>query len=312
MAQVAHAKDDFILEPPRRTSIRGRADVVVAGGGPAGLAAAIAAARNGARVILIERYTYLGGLLNMDFSSFPGSSTLGLCFQDIGGNRIVGGITWELVQRLRERGGAVGPVKRTVISNLKGGFLASPHGEFGPKVDSHTLKTVALEMVQEAGIRLLLHTWVVDALMDGGTIRGVMIHSKSGREAILADIVVDATADADVAAAAGAPFDKVPKDQLYRMCVELILANVDTDRARKHLLDHPEQFDYMFLPAADSQIPAEFQAPIWAVVEMGQRGGVKLREDRLAITAGGPRADIMIGFRPGRGSATETLLMSRT
>jgi hypothetical protein len=298
----ADKRRDFVEEARRLTPVRARADVVVAGGGPAGLMAALAAARNGVQVVLVERFGYLGGQLNLEHSSYTGTPTLGMGFQGVSGKRIIGGIPWEFMQRIKARGGSVGPIARTVVSSLEGGFLDAPYHRFGPKVDPPIVKPVALEMVEEAGIRLLLHTWAADALMEGGALKGILIQSKSGREAILAHTVVDATADADVAACAGVAWEMVPKNQLYRMYVELILGGVDTNRARAFMKEHPERFSYVIFPTEDSQVPADFQKPIWAVVDLGERKDLRLRADRLALTATGTRAEIMIGIRPGVGS----------
>ena len=185
------ASEGFIQEPARQTPVRGRADVVVTGGGPAGLMAAVAAARNGARVVLVERYGYLGGQMNIEHSSFIGTPTLGMGFQGVNGRLIIGGIPWEFMQRIKALGGSVGPIERTVLSSLEGGYLNAPYSRFGPKVDPAAVKTAALEMVQETGIELLLHSWAVDAVAEDGAVRGVIVQSKSGREVILANIVVE-------------------------------------------------------------------------------------------------------------------------
>lgn len=298
MGQTGSEVNEFIEEAPRQTRVRARADVVVAGGGPAGLAAAIAAARNGAQVILVERYGYLGGSFAIETSSVPGSSSAGLGFQGVDGKRIIGGIAWELMECIKERGGSVGPLPRTVVSSLEGGYLDAPYSRFGPQIDVEVLKVVALEMVQEAGVRLILHTWAVDAVMTDGKLKGVIIQSKSGREALLAETVVDATADADIAAAAGAPWEKLPKDQLYRMSWELLLANVDTDRIYRHMREHPEQFAFTMFASDEEQIPSGFQRSVWSEIELVERGDIKLRDDRLGLTASHPRAHFKLAIRP--------------
>ncbi len=293
---------EYVEEAPRRIPVRAHADVVVAGGGPAGLMAALAAARNGAKVVLAERFGYLGGQLNIENSSFTGTPTLGMGFQGVSGKRIIGGIPWEFVGRLKARGGCIGPIERTVVSSLEGGYLDAPYQRYGPKVDPPVVKRVALEMVQEAGIHLLLHAWAVDAIMETGTAKGIIIQSKSGREAILAKTVVDATADADLAASAGVAWEMVPKNQLYRMFAELILGGVDTDRVRAYMKEHPERFSYVIFPTHDTDVPEGFQKPIWAVIDRGEPKDLRLRGDRLALTATGTRAEIMIGIRPGIGN----------
>ena len=83
------------------------------------------------------------------------------------------------------------------------------------------------------------------------------------------------------------------------MNVELLLGGVDTDRARAFMLEHPEQFNYVIFPTHPEEVPAGLQKPIWAVVQLGEKTELRLREDRLALRAMGPRAEIMIGIRPG-------------
>lgn len=295
---------EFVQEAPRKIPVRAYVDVVVAGAGPAGIAAAIAAARNGAKTLLVERYGYLGGLSTAEYSSVQGTGSVGMGFHDVTGRHIVGGIAWELMQRITERAGAIGPFPRTVISNLKDGYLDVPHSRFGPQTDTEVLKAVVLEAVQEAGVRLLLHTWAVDAVMVDGTIKGIIIQSKSGREAILAKCVVDATADADIAAAAGAPWEETPKGQLYRMAVDLHLANVDGERVRAYVKEHMDQFAYVTFPVDGSQVPAGFQLPIRGEMELGDRGDLKVRDDHLLLTASRPRAAVKIGIRPGTSSVS--------
>lgn len=175
-----------LTEPTREVPVVAEADVIVAGGGPGGLPAAIAAARRGANVLLIERYGFLGGL-----------ATAGLIAPILGHTAsrsdepIVEGLLREITERMHSLDGA--PTWEEACR------------EWGINFNSETFKYVADEMVQEAGVNLLLHTLVTDAIVEGGRITGLIIESKSGREAVTGELFVDATGDADVTFRAGAP-----------------------------------------------------------------------------------------------------------
>jgi hypothetical protein len=175
-----------ITEPQREIPVVAEADVIVAGGGPGGLPAAIAAARHGARVLLIERYGFLGGL-----------ATAGLIAPILGHTAskshtpIVEGLLREMTERMHALGGA--PTWDEACQ------------EWGIRFEAEAFKRVADMMVQEAGVDLLLHTLVTDAIVDGGQIQALVIESKSGRQAVTGQVIVDATGDADVAYRAGAP-----------------------------------------------------------------------------------------------------------
>jgi hypothetical protein len=171
-----------IYEPSRRIPVSSEVDVLVVGGGPGGFIAAVAAAKQGARVALVERYGCLGGL-----------ATGGLVLHLIGifhknGSRWVGGLPFEVLERM---------------NRLDGVYYESSHR---PYIDSELLKVVADEMCAEAGVELHLHSWAVAAIVEGGEVAGAVIESKSGRRAILARAVIDATGDADMAVSAGADF----------------------------------------------------------------------------------------------------------
>ncbi len=174
-----------ITEPARQLPVVAEADVIVAGGGPGGLPAAIAAARQGARVLLIERYGFLGGL-----------ATAGLVAPILGhtasrsAEPVVEGLLRELTERMHALDGA--PSWREACQ------------EWGIRFDAEAFKRVADQMTQEAGVHLLLHTLVTDVLVEGGRIAGLIIESKSGRQGGAGKVVIDATGDADVAFRAGA------------------------------------------------------------------------------------------------------------
>jgi len=168
--------DGCVTESPRRVPVRSDVDVLVCGGGPAGVTAALAAARQGARTLLVERYGMLGGvwtagLMNPFFE----------CMDR-------GWIVQELVDRLR----AAGALRNWYYSHT---------------FDTEVMKLLLEEMATAAGVTLLYHTLVVDAIVEDSRLRGVVLESKAGREAVTAKVVVDATGDGDVAARAGCRYE---------------------------------------------------------------------------------------------------------
>ncbi len=169
-----------ITEPSRETPVAAEVDVLVLGGGPSGAAAAAAASRLGARTMLVERYGCLGGLAT-------GGLVLHLmAIFDKQGKRWIGGLGWETAERLGALGG------------LAYESATRPHA------DSELLKVALDRLVLESGVELRFHSWAVGALVEGGAVRGVTVESKAGRQAILSRACIDATGDADIAAAAGA------------------------------------------------------------------------------------------------------------
>ena len=163
-----------------------RTQVLVIGSGAGGQTAALAAARNGAQTLLVENAGFLGGI----------SATLPwLGFHDRDYRLIVKGLPLEFCQRLQAAG-------------------AASHHEFDPKcasgisIDSHWWKIVLMQLMQEAGVRLMLHTQVVDTIRDGDRIRGVIVENKSGRQRIEADVTIDSSGDGDVAARGGVKWEK--------------------------------------------------------------------------------------------------------
>lgn len=177
--------DGKVIEPRRELAILDTTDVLVVGGGPAGVVAAIAAKRAGAKVTLVERYGHLGGLWTGGLVLL----VLGHIVQ--GGKQVCQGIGEEIMQRLDKLDGA--------IIDRKPGV--------NPTVDAEAVKYVMVEMIEEAGVNIFLHCWGVEAIVNGDAVQGVVFESKSGRQAILAKVVIDATGDGDVFASAGAEFE---------------------------------------------------------------------------------------------------------
>jgi len=223
-----------VNEPGRQTPVIAETDVLVVGGGPAGQSAAVAAARAGAEVTLLERFGYLGGLA---------SGGMVLLLDDMCGERevSVGGIALEIIDRLERIGACVTPPKQDCFRNdaevrdrwARWGF-EELYGKKRPKpiiysgsFDPEGWKQVSQEMVLEAGVKLRFHSWFSRAIVEDGAVRGVVVETKSGRQAILGRLVIDATGDGDVFAGAGAP----GVHGSYIMTLVHRLADVDTDAA---------------------------------------------------------------------------------
>lgn len=185
---MADQNGPFIVVPEQRVPVIAAVDVLVCGAGTAGVCAAVAAARQGARVLLVERHSCFGGMATV------GSVTIWHSLYSMDRQtQVIAGLVQEGVQRL-ERRGAV----RNGRADGRG------HYEF----DAEQLKLVFDEMVREAGVTPLLHTWVADVVREDDRVAAVLVENKSGRGAIRAGMVIDATGDGDVAARAGVPFEK--------------------------------------------------------------------------------------------------------
>jgi hypothetical protein len=202
------------------TPIVERHQVVVAGGGPSGVIAALAAARSGADTLLIERYAFLGG---------TGVAGLMTCYNGFRNQRppealqTVKGIPAEYIAEIVRLGGVadIDNYERTTHHDVRKGDIPYTVG-----FDPEAAKVASLNMLNKEGVKLRLHSLVVAPMLEGNRVTGVIVHSKSGRQAIAADIVIDCTGDGDVAAWAGAPFmgpdesgktDRMQMTLMYRL-----------------------------------------------------------------------------------------------
>src|ERR1043166_3070868 len=176
-----------ISEPARLVPVRAEFDVLVVGGGPAGLTTALAAAEDGLEVGLVESRSFVGGNMTI------GLPVLGFLGQKK--NQIIKGLPQKFIDRLRLVKGA----SEHRWCPLHMGITL---------VEPEAVKTVALQMLTEAKVDVTFYSMCVGVVMEGSTIRGVITESKSGREAVLGKIVVDCTGDADVAFRAGVPCEK--------------------------------------------------------------------------------------------------------
>ena len=206
-------------------------DVLVVGGGPAGLAAAIGAAQAGADTLLVDRYGFFGGVITQ---AIMGSITWWRYAQTVD----AGGVCAAIEAKAKELGGSINLLDATDDPGLKA-LLRAQAEKNGLIKDgqptyeilrSEYFKIVADALVRDAGVTPLLHCFVVGALVEQGAITGVVTESKSGRQVIRARRVIDCTGDADVAAFCGAPFHVAPKAERMEISTNFSMCNVDLPR----------------------------------------------------------------------------------
>jgi hypothetical protein len=218
---TSKTREGFHREPSRDLPVR-TFDVVVAGGGTAGVVAALAAARQGARTMLIERKGYTGGTVTEGGTALHSFFNLWQAF-GVEKRQVVQGIPQEIIDRLMRVGGCSGHAEM-----VKG----YGYDSVCTAVDTELYKLITMQMLDEAGVFMAVNTLLVDAIVEGDRIAGVIIESRSGREAVFAKSFVDCTAYGDLAAFAGADYT-VPND--YSCCNSIGLANVDLDRYFEYL-----------------------------------------------------------------------------
>ena len=210
---------DYYLEEAKRLPVTGTYDVVVAGAGVAGLAAAAAAARNGARTLLIERAGIIGGVAT---SGLMVSWGVRGRFWDGRGEQVTTGIPWEFHRRIIKGGGGLPSALKMETAPQKMPF------------DFEIFKKVALEMLEESGVTILFHTIICEVVLDDNTTTGVIIENKSGRQVMRAKQFIDATGDADLCAFAGVEYRKVNGIHSNMMRV----GGVDMEKAYAELERH--------------------------------------------------------------------------
>lgn len=191
----------FYEEPAKRLPVR-QFDVVVAGGGTAGVVAAVASARQGARTALIESKGYPGGVVTEGGTALHSFFNLWKAFPGVEKRQVVRGIPQEIIDRLAERGGTSGHVE------MSEGY---DYDSVCTAIDTELYKLTAFEMLAESGVEVFVNTLLAGAVMDGDTIRGVVAESRAGREAFYAKAFVDCTGYGDLSAYAGAGFTE-PND----------------------------------------------------------------------------------------------------
>ena len=250
------ATDESVSEAARDIPLHARCDVLVVGGGPSGVAAAVAAARQGAHTILMERHNHLGGL-----------STGGLVIwidrmSDWTGRLVIRGFAEEFLARLPASAKAGPPpaawgARDAATAAWWAARTSAFHGTVthSPTCDPEVMKLAAQEMVLEAGAELLFHAWGAEPILAGNTVRGVFFESKQGRRAILAGCVVDATGDGDLFARAGAAFDADVDEHDIHHCMNTswLFGGVNMPRYQRWRARQPAAFS-AFLQAGRARI----------------------------------------------------------
>jgi hypothetical protein len=216
-AGTGNKTNNFYEEPLKKLPVR-KFDVVVAGGGTAGVVAAVAAARQGAKTALIEVKGYPGGTATEGGTALHSFYNLWKAFPGVKKRQVVRGIPQQIIDRLMKVGGTSGHAEMSEGYNYDSVCTA---------IDTEMYKLVTFEMLNEAGVFVCVNTLLAGAIMAGSRIKGVIVESRSGREAFYAKAFVDCTAYGDLAAYAGAKYIE-PND--YACCNSVGIGNVDIDK----------------------------------------------------------------------------------
>jgi hypothetical protein len=262
---------ETVREPARDVPVYGACEVLVVGGGPAGFAAALAAAREGAEVVLAERYGHLGGL-----------ATGGLVFwidrmTDWHGNLVVAGAGQELMARCGPEA-VLGPPPELWGSSEQEAVAywaarASAHRgvvTWAPTVDPEQMKCASNDLVREAGVHVLFHSWAVAAVHEAGRVKGAIFESKEGRFAVLAEATIDCTGDGDIFAAAGAAYESdADQGTIHaRVNTSFRFGNVDLPRYMDFRLGRPREHNELLRRAAAEGVELRVHATAYDSVAL--------------------------------------------
>ena len=237
-----------IPEPNKSVNVVRECDVVVVGGGPGGIGSAVAAARNGADTVLIERYGHLGGM------GTGGLVTIIPCLSDFSGVMQIGGINQEWIERLTAREAETHPPKEiwgstdkrlTAYWNDRSFFtVREGHMVYASLIDAEISKFILNEMVNEAKVKTYLHSWGTMPIMEGDKAVGVVFESKSGRQAVMAKVVIDSTGDGDLLPFTPAQFDTDidPRIRIANLSLCYWIDNVDFMKVDDFRKENPRRY----------------------------------------------------------------------
>jgi hypothetical protein len=259
------------FEPGRDIPVMKETDVLVVGGGPSGIMAALAAVEDGLNVTLIESRSFVGGNMTI------GLPILGFLGQK--GNQIIKGLPQKLIDRLK-------------AVQASSEHRPCPLHMSLTLVEPEAVKTVALEMLVEARVDLLFYTFLAGVVMERDELKGAIIESKAGRQVILAKTVIDCSGDADVAFRAGVPCEYGNENGgVQPPTLMFCLGGVDTEKLRTSVAEEPRTYLTDF-------IPSEYFGQNNQFVLVGMRNQIKkAQDDGLVLKT--ERTILITGLRKG-------------
>ena len=263
-----------------RTLYTKKFDVVVVGGGVSGCAAALAAARNGADVLVLEQNGYLGGTLT-------GCGVGPMMTFHAGEKQVILGIMEELVEELVRRGQSPGHVPDT-----------KQYTSTITPFDAEGLKLLLDEKLAEAGCTVLFHTFVGAVQTEHGSITGLTVCNKDGLNGLSAKVYIDATGDGDVAAWAGAPMAKGrPEDGAAQpMTMKMKYCGVDTEQLKGYVLSNPEKFPKLapYMEIFRRPVPVDLEGFDDAFAQAKAAGELSIRRENVLMFATGRPGEYII------------------
>ncbi len=258
-------------EPEKKLAIRKEVDVLVVGGGPSGITAAAAAAEEGAKVMLIESRSFVGGNMTI------GLPILGFLGQK--GNQIIKGLPQKLIDRLKAMQAASEHRPCPLHMSLT-------------LVEPEAVKTAALQMLLDANVEVLFYTFCAGTIVENDELKGVIVESKAGREVILAKVIIDCTGDADVAFKSGVPCDYGDESGgVQPPTLMFCMGGVDTEKLRLSIAQEPRTYLTDF-------IPAEYFGQNNQFVLVGMRNLIKQAQDE-GLDLPTERTILITGLRKG-------------
>ncbi|WP_215222728.1 FAD-dependent oxidoreductase [Echinicola shivajiensis] len=266
-----------INEESKNLSVRFETDVLVVGGGPSGIIAALAAAEEGQKVMLIENRSFLGGNMTI------GLPILGFLGQK--GNQVIKGLPQKFIERLQ-------------AINAASEHRPCPLHMSITLVEPEAVKNEALSMLVEKGVDVMLHTYFVDSIIEEGEIKGVVIESKAGREAILAKVVIDCSGDADVAYRSGVPCEKGnSQGGMQPPTLMFCLGGVDTEKLRNSIHSEPRTYLTDFIPAEYYGQNNQFiVVGLRELMAKARKDGYQLPTERTIIITGLRKGEVWINM----------------